>query len=176
MLWYCVVNIHMFVQIFRSIHFVRLSWVYRATVPFSTCNLSGRTNLILEGSGGTTRSLLYYRSALVAYAPSYQKALVALCALLPQCYGSATGPIARRFRWSHAPYNHNVPEALRALSPEFSGDNMRSTNRMLLSSCGAARPVASALWCRYAPILVLVAPPTLLTWQLVITWCPDNCF
>ena len=118
--------------------FVRLSCDYRATIPFSTCNLSGRTNFILEGSGGTTRSLL-------PKCTCYQKALVALCALFPQCYGSATWLIARRFRWSHAPYYHNVTEALRALSPEFSGDNMRSTNRRLWCLGGAARPVASAL-------------------------------
>ncbi len=125
MLWYCAVNIHMFVQIFRSIHFVIPSWVYRATVPFSTWNLSDRTNIILAGSGCALRpiaTMLWKR-----YGPYCQKARMAPCAILPQCPGGAARPVTRVFWWK-----------------------MCSITRRLRCSGGAARPVISAFWFRNA--------------------------
>jgi hypothetical protein len=150
MLGNCAVNIHMFVQIFRSIHFVRLSWVYRATVHFSTCNRSDRTNIILAGSGCALRpiaTMLWKR-----YGPYCQKVPMAPCAILPQCPGGAARPVTRVFWWK-----------------------MRSITRRLWCSGGDAPSYRSVLMPRRAHSQKVLdnfwwLPPTILTRS------PDNCF
>jgi hypothetical protein len=124
--------------------FVRLSWVYRATVPFSTCNLRDRTNIIL---------LL----ALVRFAPYCRNDMEALRGLLPEGSGGAMRHIITIFRCRYAPCHQSflvttyllLPEgscaqvALRAQLPERSDV---ATRLLPEDSGGATHPFNKVSW------------------------------